>query len=477
MTGRFDYFVVFAEMRTGSNFLEANINSFDGLTCHGEAFNGAFIGYPNQDHILGVTQTEREADPTHLIEAIKTKTPGMGGFRYFSDHDPRALDIILSDPRCAKIILTRNPVDSFVSLQIAKATGQWKLTNVKHARQQKISFDVAAFESHLEGLQAFQVTLLNALQKSGQTAFYVAYEDLQDLEVMNGLAAFLGVEARIDALDDRLKRQNPDGLDAKVMNFEEMAKSLSRLDRFNLNRTPNFEPRRGPQVPTYVAAPRAPLLFLPLAGGPTEAVTAWLSGLDDGAPVLDGFSQKTLQQWKNAMVGHRAFTVLRHPLARAHWAFCAYILPTGADSFPDLRNALSKQFSVPLPAFDPFRDPDGGYDDAAHRTAFLAFLRFLKRNLAGQTGLRIDPSWASQLTLLQGKVEVGLPDIVMREDRLEADLSILAAQIGRETMPAVADVTDAHAARLSRIVDAELQSAARDAYARDFTAFGFGDWA
>ena len=32
---RFDYFVVFAEMRTGSNFLEANINAFDGLTCHG----------------------------------------------------------------------------------------------------------------------------------------------------------------------------------------------------------------------------------------------------------------------------------------------------------------------------------------------------------------------------------------------------------------------------------------------------------
>ena len=28
MSERFDYFVVFAEMRTGSNFLEANINQF-----------------------------------------------------------------------------------------------------------------------------------------------------------------------------------------------------------------------------------------------------------------------------------------------------------------------------------------------------------------------------------------------------------------------------------------------------------------
>ncbi|MEL6640701.1 MAG: nodulation protein NodH [Pseudomonadota bacterium] len=476
MTARFDYFVIFAEMRTGSNFLEANLNSFDGLTCHGEAFNGSFIGYPNTDHILGITQAEREADPAILIETIKTKTPGLGGFRFFSDHDPRALDIILSDPRCAKIVLTRNPVDSFVSLQIAKATGQWKLTNVKHARQQKVQFDPAAFEHHMDRLQTFQVSLLNAFQKSGQTAFYVAYEDLQDVDVMNGLAAYLGCEDRIESLDDRLKRQNPDGLDAKVLNFDGMAQALARLDRFNLNRTPNFEPRRGPQVPSYIAAPRAPLLFLPLAGGPIAPVRTWLSALDDGA-VIDGFSQKSLRQWKDAAVGHRSFTVLRHPLARAHAAFCNHILATGAKSFPEIRAALTKHFHVPLPQFDPFRDPDGGYDDDAHRTAFIAFLQFLKRNLNGQTGLRVDPVWASQLNLLQGMVDVGLPDIVMREERLEADLAILAAQIGRETMPAVDVVTDPHAAWLARIVDAELQKTARDAYQRDFTAFGFGDWA
>ena len=52
----FDYFVVFAEMRTGSNFLEANINAFDGLSCLGEAFNPHFIGYPDNEKILGVTQ-------------------------------------------------------------------------------------------------------------------------------------------------------------------------------------------------------------------------------------------------------------------------------------------------------------------------------------------------------------------------------------------------------------------------------------
>lgn len=134
MANNFDYFVVFAEMRTGSNFLEANLNAFQSFECFGEAFNPHFIGYPNCDEIAGVAQHTRDADPMQLIKAVRDVPDKMGGFRYFHDHDPRILDVMLDDPRCAKIILTRNPVDSYVSWKIAQATGQWKLTNVKRRR-------------------------------------------------------------------------------------------------------------------------------------------------------------------------------------------------------------------------------------------------------------------------------------------------------------------------------------------------------
>ncbi len=158
----FDYFVVFAEMRTGSNFLETNINAFDGLACVGEAFNPHFIGYPNREEILGVTQSERDADPDRLMNRIKDNPDRLTGFRFFNDHDKRALEICLPDPRCAKVILTRNPVDSYVSWKIAQATGQWKLTNVKHARAEKIIFDAKEFSTHLAALQEFQVHLLTS---------------------------------------------------------------------------------------------------------------------------------------------------------------------------------------------------------------------------------------------------------------------------------------------------------------------------
>ena len=93
---RFDYFVVFAEMRTGSNFLEANLNSFDGLHSYGEAFNPHFIGYPNTEEIEGVTQSQREADPASLVDAIKS-ADGLNGFRFFNDHDQRVLENCLGD--------------------------------------------------------------------------------------------------------------------------------------------------------------------------------------------------------------------------------------------------------------------------------------------------------------------------------------------------------------------------------------------
>ena len=470
----FDYFVVFAEMRTGSNFLEANINALDGLTCHGEAFNPHFISYPNREETLGVTQAERDADPERLIARVR-EADGLNGFRYFNNHDPRVLDIVVNDPRCAKIVLTRNPVESYISWKIAKATGQWKLTNVKHAKAQRVSFDPAEFESHLEALQTFQLTLLNGLQKTGQTAFYVAYEDLQDVAVMNGLAAYLGCDSRLEELDNSLKKQNPSPMADKVGNFDKMEDALARLDRFNLNRTPNFEPRRGAAVPGYLAAPHSPLLYLPIRSGPEAAVESWLAGLDDATPesLVSGFTQKTLRQWKRQRPGHRCFTVVRHPVARAHAAFCDKILSTGEGSFVEIRRTLKTQFKLGVPN----TMPDASYGRREHRTAFLRFLAFLKTNLAGQTSLRVDGNWASQAQILQGFAEFALPDMILREDRLDEDLAILAAQIGKKTMPQVTDLTDPHKVQLKDIYDDEVETAVRDVYQRDYMTFGFGPYA
>jgi LPS sulfotransferase NodH len=470
----FDHFVIFAEMRTGSNFLESNLNAFDGIECHGEAFNPHFIGYPNRTDLLGISREMRDEAPERLLGAIRGQSDGIGGFRFFHDHDPRVLDTILDDPRCAKVVLTRNPVDSYVSWKIAQATGQWKLTNVKRRRDSTMRFDALEFEDHLARLQAFQMVLLNRLQTSGQAAFHLGYDDLQSVEVMNGLARYLGCADRLEALDASLKPQNPEPLEDKVENFDEMARALARLDRFDLGRTPNFEPRRGAAVPGFVTAAHAPLVYMPVRGGPEAGVRAWLAALD-GVPedtLPTKLNQGALRRWMRGKPGHRRFTVLRHPVARAHAVFCARILVPGEGCFESIRRTLRKAYKLPIPA----DWPDPGYDRAAHRAAFVGFLGFLKANLAAQTAIRVDAHWASQASVIEGMAQFGAPDAILREDEMAAGLVALARQAGVADPPAPGPAEETGPFALAEIYDAEIERLTRAVYQRDYVTFGFGDW-
>lgn len=474
MAQEFDSFVVFAEMRTGSNFLETNLNAFEGITCHGEAFNPFFIGYPKSEPILGVDLATRDKDPHRLLDAIRDQEGVLAGFRYFHDHDPRVFDRILKDRRCAKIVLTRNPVESYVSWKIAQATGQWKLTDVKEQKVAQAVFDAEEFAAHLDSLQRFQVTLLNRLQTSGQTAFYIAYEDLQSVEVMNGLARYLGVEETLEALDKNLKKQNPSPISAKVANYDEMQRALAQLDRFDLTRTPNFEPRRGPNVPSYVAAAESGLVYLPIKAGPADQVLHWMAALDGVTrdALHSKMSQKDLRQWKRKRPGHRSFTVLRHPVLRAHDAFCRHILGTGEGSYRQLRNTLMRRYKLPLPK----DGPDDSYDREAHRAAFAAFLRFLKGNLAGQTAIRVDAAWCTQAQAVAGFGEFCLPDRLIREESLEEELRALALSQGHADSPRLPSATEPGPFALADIYDAEIEALAADAYQKDYMTFGFGPW-
>ena len=472
---RFDYFVIFAAMRTGSNFLEANLNALDGVTCYGEAFNPNFIGYPKTEEILGMNQALRDADPKTLLRLIRKSPDGLGGFRYFHDHDPRVFDKIVDDRNCAKIVLTRNPADSYVSWKIAVATDQWKLTDAKVRKDGKAYFDPDEFKAHVTALQAFQVKLLNRLQVSGQTAFYIAYEDLTNLDVLNGLVDWLGVDGQLDALDKKLKVQNPGGLSGKVRNFEQMTKALSELDPFNLSRTPNFEPRRGAAVPTYVASQTAPLLYLPLRGGLDDRYKKWMHAID-GADVTEPvrkLTQNTLRDWMRDNPDHRSFTVLRHPLARAHHVFCNRILNTKQGGYGGIRKTLIRRYKLPLPEFE----TDPAYDKAAHHAAFCAFLKFLVGNLSGQTSIRVDADWASQSKIIEGFSEFVLPDRLMREETIDQELAQLATAVGLSVMPDLPKPAEDLPHSLADIYDAQIEELARSAYGKDYLLFGFKDWA
>ncbi len=449
----FTAFVIFAAMRTGSNFLEETLKTLPGVTLHGEPFNPAFIAYPNRDTHLGLTRADRDRDPLQLLSRIMS-APGLNGFRYFPGHDPRVQDALIADPAIAKIVLTRNPTESYVSLKIARETGQWKLTDNRRRRDARATFNEDEFGTYLDELRDFQSTLRLGLQAAGQSAFYLDYAELGDGAVLTGLARYLGVQ--IDSLPPArsIVPQNPEPLADKVANPDQMAAALARLQPFDILRSPDFEPARGPSVRGFMAARMAPLLFQPLRGGPTDRIRDWLA-LWGG---LDGdFTQASLRDWMRARAPHRRFTVVSHPVLRA-WRATQAIFDQ--DALPALKAQLLRDLKI-TPATDP-------------RERFLRFLAFAKSGLRGQTPHRPDPLWASQTALVQGLAAFASPDAVLREDRLEQGLASLCADLD---LPMQALPPPPPDRGLAAVYGADIEAAARAAYGRDYLTFGFGPYA
>ena len=113
----------------------------------------------------------------------------------------------------------------------------------------------------------------------------------------------------------------------------------------------------------------------------------------------------------------------------------------------------------------------------AHREAFTAWLAWVKANLNGQTALRVDGHWATQAQCLQGMAEFTLPDMIVREDEMQAYLPALALQVGHQAPLDPAPVPNRAPFSLAQIYDDQIEALGREAYQRDYVMFGFEDWA
>ncbi|MEM9393965.1 MAG: nodulation protein NodH [Pseudomonadota bacterium] len=471
MTRRFDYFVVFAGMRTGSNYLERNISSVPDVKSYGELFNPYFISEEGLEEFLGITLEAREAEPAQLVERLRQDTPALVGFRLFHDHDLRVRRSAIKDPRCAKIILTRNPLDSYVSYKQALASNQWVLTDAKgQVDAPPPTFEGVEFQEFAEAQAGFLTDLRKSLAAAGQTAFQIEYDDLSDLSAINGALEYLGSAHRLERPERSLKRQNPTDVVERVANHEAMADAVAALDPFQLDPTVSARLERGAAVRSFLAGRSIPLLYLPVHRPFSQAVAEWLTVQDTGNAPLADLTQKGLRDWRLAHPGARTLTILCHPVRRAWDAFEQVILPTDLQAFAEVRHGLKAAYKVPLP--DVWPDPD--LPKGQLRRAFLAFCKVLKANLAGQTGLRIDDLWVGQHTRLHGMSAVSLPDIILREGEVSAG----AKQVSRDWGVDLGSLSlPEPSPYLNRIYNEKVEEAVRAAYARDYTVFGFEDWA
>ena len=478
----FTRFIMLGAMRSGSNLLEKFLNQYDGLVCHGELFHKSFIGVQGCQKFLGIETEARNENPQRLLDAVRAKDPTkITGFRFFQDHDERVLEAALKDRFCAKIILTRDPVESFVSLQIALETQQWLVSDIAHRKEAQIHFDLDEYATYLKDRTAFYERISSSLALTEQPFFEIDYSQLTDVQNINRLAAFIGDRAGKDALSEPIKRQNPGALAHKISNIEEVRAALdapSLQERPPPKLTPILE--SGTDLSRAYFCRKNPLIFGPVPAVPDKGVRKWLEAQEQRAPE-NGFSAHRFAEWKEQHKGSTFISVVRHPVLRAYNAFMLKIFATNADGYLTIRQDLENQFGLFLPQGDIAADQGrqvlekSGYGVEAHRISFKLFLIFVAANLGGETKIRQDGKWQLQTEILRRYRILHPEAIVLKEETLRLGLKYVHNRLNLPPVYNWRNEPEApFAFPLSEIYDAEVESLAHAVYKQDYDELGYG---
>ncbi|MEO5916301.1 MAG: hypothetical protein ABIS50_18835 [Luteolibacter sp.] len=229
-------FVILSIMRTGSNLLEQMLNSIEGVTCHGELLNQPNGVNSSVRHLVEgdhpvVRPSLRVEKPREYLDAILDRTPAEHvGFRIFPDHHNPILKSLVEDPTVHKIILTRDLLESYTSLQIAQQNNQWIMN---HAGTRKpwapITIEMGDFKNYALKNAAYYYHIISRCHQTGQHTTPIEYNQINDPATLHRLLAYFGPDRAVHSEKVTALRQNPEPLEQKIKNYSEVMKVIKRI--------------------------------------------------------------------------------------------------------------------------------------------------------------------------------------------------------------------------------------------------------
>lgn len=239
-----ELFVIFGAMRSGSNLLQEKLNYFEDLICLGELYNPSFVGvdrpHINKFSYAGYgrndpdSRTKRQQDPFLLIQQVQEQASKEGkipGFRLFDGHNKDVRRVLLNNPRVRKVLLQRNLVDSFISLELAKESGQWVKRDEKAPKVSQVHFDINEFEKYVVKTQRYFSAIKQRLDETHQAYKVIDYNDVLDDSKVAEIAHFVGSNKAMQQQQTTLKKQNKGNIEDKVINFDQVKDYLHSFDK------------------------------------------------------------------------------------------------------------------------------------------------------------------------------------------------------------------------------------------------------
>jgi LPS sulfotransferase NodH len=226
-------FVILNAARTGSNYLCTLLNAHPDVLCHHEIFNPHVVGVARhlaKQRISLGTLEERERDPAEFLARVWRERFGRSsiGFKLCWRQTDFAFRAVLSDGAVSKIVLKRrNRLRTFVSLLLARQTGEWVVYRDEPAPSDRpqVHIDVAAFTENVEFNRAYYFEIESTLRETEQCSLTLYYEDLPQSGSLQETFDFLRVNPRI--VEGDTWKLSPVDLRRTIANFDELRERLA----------------------------------------------------------------------------------------------------------------------------------------------------------------------------------------------------------------------------------------------------------
>ncbi|MEK8030642.1 sulfotransferase domain-containing protein [Ideonella sp. DXS29W] len=227
-------FLLVGMMRSGSNFLERQLNLLPDVRCHGELFNPSFIGFSHQvaTKIPGYARDNpaaRNADEEAFTAAVDAACDrSVVGLRLFLDHSPAMTARLLYDANVKKIVLSRNLLEAYVSLETARETGVWLTTEAAKAPPKPVKVDINKLVTFSLRQSLYYNDVQTVLHQTGQSYLQVDYNEIKSLDKLNEIASFSGSKHRFAEVTEPIQKQNPGSLEERILDFPKLVEELKR---------------------------------------------------------------------------------------------------------------------------------------------------------------------------------------------------------------------------------------------------------
>lgn len=341
----YDSIAIIAAMRTGSQLLEAILNQHEHIQSFGELFNPVFIGNLQYKERFGMTVQTRDADPYALLQAVGFEATDnkLPIYRIFDEHNFDVLDYILKNPRIYKIILRRNPLDSFVSLKIAVATNQWQSKRERANATALVDLDADEYRAYFQKNLEFFDYCETVLEDTEQESFALRYEQIKNITVINNILSDIGLEP-LDRFFETMAKQNRPVAE-QVVNPE------------ILDDLPQYEPaialkmgKHSPIIDNVFIAQNCELAFVPLTLHSLSRELEYLEAAN-GEP-LKMLDTASVQAWLTQNENRKAYSRIFDPQTRFHGVFNDQIHGHDTRYWPLIEHIFEREYpelNVQLP--------------------------------------------------------------------------------------------------------------------------------